>query len=64
MHWIDARVRREHTGILVVATEPGSPKPSLHDLIRPQGYRARFRQQNRASGSGSEEEIETHFVAS
>jgi hypothetical protein len=40
MHWIDARVRREHTRILVVATEPGSPKPSLDDLLRPQGYRA------------------------
>jgi putative Mg2+ transporter-C (MgtC) family protein len=61
MQWIDVRIPREHSAMLVVTTEPGSPTPRLEDLLGAQGYRARFRQQNRALNSRTEEEIETRF---
>ena len=61
MHWIDKRIRREHSGLLVVATAPGSPRPGIEALLRPLGYRARFRQQTLAFNARNEEEIDTHF---
>jgi putative Mg2+ transporter-C (MgtC) family protein len=61
MEWIDVRIRREHSGVLVVTTEPGSPTPDLDELLQPLGYRARLRQQNRALSLRNVEEIETRF---
>jgi putative Mg2+ transporter-C (MgtC) family protein len=61
MEWIDVRIRREHSGVLVVASEPGSPTPDLDQLLQPLGYRARVRQQNRALSLRNVEEIETRF---
>jgi putative Mg2+ transporter-C (MgtC) family protein len=61
MEWIDVRIRREHSGVLVVTTEPGSPTPDLDQLLQPLGYRARLRQQNRALSLRNVEEIETRF---
>lgn len=61
MQWIDVRIPREHSAMLVVTTEPGSPTPRLEDLLGAQGYRARFRQQNRTLNPRNQEEIETHF---
>jgi hypothetical protein len=61
MEWIDVRIRREHSGVLVVTTEPGSPMPDLDELLQPLGYRARLRQQNRALSLRNVEEIETRF---
>jgi putative Mg2+ transporter-C (MgtC) family protein len=37
MHWFDKRIRREHSGLLVVATAPGSPRPGIEALLRPLG---------------------------
>jgi putative Mg2+ transporter-C (MgtC) family protein len=61
MQWIDVRIRREHTAIVVVATAPGSPRPGIEELLRSQGYAARFRQQHRTLNARNEEEVETHF---
>ena len=61
MEWIDLRIPREHSARLVVASEPGSPTPSLEDVLGAQGYRARIQRQNRALNARDEEEIETHF---
>jgi putative Mg2+ transporter-C (MgtC) family protein len=61
MHGIDKRIRREHSGLLVVATATGAPKPEIDALLRPLGYRARFRHQARALNLSNEEEIQTHF---
>ncbi|MGB3582444.1 MAG: MgtC/SapB family protein [Roseiarcus sp.] len=61
MEWIDVRIRRDHNAVLIVATPPGSPTPGLDELLRPQGYRVRLRQQNRSLSLRNEEEIETRF---
>jgi len=61
MQWIDIRIRREHHAVLIVATGPGAPMPPVDDLLRPLGYRARLRQQNRAAASPNEEDTETRF---
>lgn len=61
MQWIDVRIRRDHHAVLIVATAPGVPTPPVDDLLRPLGYRARLRKQNRAAASRSEEEVETSF---
>ena len=61
MQWIDLRIPREHSAMLVVVTEPGSPSPRLEDLLGAQGYRARFRQQDRTLNARTQEEIETRF---
>ena len=42
MAWIDVRIRREHTGVLVVATVPGAPTHDLNATLHPLGYRARL----------------------
>ncbi len=47
--------------MLVVATEPGSPTPRLEELLRAQGYRARFRAQTWTLNAQNKEEIETRF---
>jgi putative Mg2+ transporter-C (MgtC) family protein len=60
MQWIDLRIPREHSAMLVVATEPGSPTPRLEGLLG-EARRARLRRQNLALNSRNEEEIETHF---
>jgi putative Mg2+ transporter-C (MgtC) family protein len=59
--WIDVRIPRMHHAILVVTTEPDAPSPGLDDLLRPLGYRARLRQQNRSVNFQNAEEIESHF---
>jgi putative Mg2+ transporter-C (MgtC) family protein len=61
MEWIDVQIPREHHARLVVTTAPGAPTLDLGDLLRPLGYRARFRQQCRSLDSQNREEIETHF---
>ena len=58
---VDVRIRRQHSGVLVVATGPGSPTPDLDEILQPLGYRARLRQQYRALSLRSVEEIETRF---
>lgn len=45
----------------MVTTEPGGPLLGLDDLLRPLGYCARLRQQNRSVHSRNADEIETHF---
>ena len=62
MQWIDVRIPREHSAMLVVATEPGSPTPPVEDLLAARGYHAQFQQQNRTLNARNEEEIETRFV--
>jgi putative Mg2+ transporter-C (MgtC) family protein len=62
MQWIDVRIPREHSAMLVVTAEPGSPTPHLEDLLGARGYRAQFQQQNRTLNSRNEEEIETRFA--
>jgi hypothetical protein len=57
----NSAIRREHSGALVVAMEPGSPTPDLDELLQPLGYRARLRQQNSALSLRNVEEIETRF---
>ena len=54
MEWVDVRIPREHRAILVVTTAPREPMPQLDDLLRPLGYRARLRQQNRAMNCRNE----------
>jgi putative Mg2+ transporter-C (MgtC) family protein len=61
MEWIDVRIRRDHNAVLVVTAPPGSPTPGLDELLRPRGYRARLRQQNRTLSLHNGEEIETRF---
>jgi putative Mg2+ transporter-C (MgtC) family protein len=61
MEWIDRRIPREHRAILVVATAPGAPTPSLSALLKPLGYSARLREQRRSVGPQNEDEIETQF---
>jgi hypothetical protein len=58
---VDVRIRRQHSGALVVATGPGSPTPDLDEILQPLGYRARLRQQYRALSLRNVEEIETRF---
>jgi putative Mg2+ transporter-C (MgtC) family protein len=61
MQWIDVRIRRDHRALVVIATDPGAPSPNLDDVLRPHGYHARFRRQDRSLNFRNVEEIETHF---
>lgn len=60
MQWIDLRLRREHSAVLVVTTDANSTVPNLDEVLRPRGYQARLRRQDRV-GLGNEEEVEAQF---
>ena len=47
MQWIDFRIRRDHSALIVIATDPESPVPKLDEVLSPHGYVARFRRQTR-----------------
>jgi putative Mg2+ transporter-C (MgtC) family protein len=61
MHWVDLHVPRERRANLVLVTTSDAPPIDLDRLIRPLGYRARFRQQSRTSNARGDDDIETRF---